>query len=123
VLEVPAPQRQPNKQGATKMKKNEVKKNAAKTEEKEVKEKVKRVIPKEQKQLNEMMKSVRKVGYKFIKSIKQSSMKDDYLARLSEAFKEVSDKIASMQSEVAIEMKFSSMSDAEREYLKKMLNN
>ena len=105
------------------MKKNEVKKNAAKTEEKEVKEKVKRMIPKEQKQLNEMMKSVRKVGYKFIKSIKQSAMKDDYLARLNEAFKEVSDKIASMQSEVAIEMKFSSMSDAEREYLKKMLNN
>ena len=104
------------------MKKKEVK-SEVKAEEKEVKEKKVRAVPKEMKQLNIMMRSVRKVGYKFIKQIAESNNAEQYIARLDEAVKELTTKIVNLSNEASLAVKFETMSEAEKEYIKKMLNN
>lgn len=94
-----------------------------KTEEKIEKKRVKRNIPEEQKILNDFMHTLRKNAYHLVKCIATSKSKEAYITRLDEAFQGINTAIATMQGELLIESKFANMTDAEREFLKKMFSN
>ena len=111
-----------SKQKETTMKKNNTNKEVKSVKEvKEVKVRAKRTSTKEMQMLNGLMRGLRK--NLLVKGIPNSPNKDNYITTIEEMFKQANEHVTSMQNTLAIEQKFSSMTDVEKEYLKKMLND
>ena len=92
------------------------------TAKKPKKERAKKEIPEEQKLLNEMMRMARRNCYHFIKSIENSDEKESYVDRMVGAFKQFNNVIAEIQNELEFKSMFATMSNSEKEMLKKMLS-
>lgn len=109
------------------MKKYDVTNNTMKKEE-AVKEEVKQPRERkpqaeEMKRLNAMSKQLRMTAWRFVRRIQGSKDSEATMARLEEAYRQVERTIFEMTNEQMIAFRFANLSDAEIEYLKKMLNN
>lgn len=82
----------------------------------------KKPVPQEQKMLTEMMRTLRKNAYHYVKKVMNLNDKEEAVKKLDDSFKEFNNKLASLQAELDLQARFSAMTDAEKEWLKKMLN-
>ena len=111
------------------MKKNDVANNNTKKEEAAVKkedvkkERVMKPRTNEMTQLNAMSKKLRMTAWRFVRRIQGSKNAEEMMARLEEAYSKVETTILEMTNETMLAFRFANLSDAEIEYLKKMLNN
>jgi len=86
-----------------------------------VKEKKQRVVPQEQKLVNELFKMMRKNANTFVKHIVNNTKKEEYTERFNTICTEFNNAIAEMQNEIEMEARFASMTEAELNFLKKLL--
>lgn len=110
------------------MKKNEVANNNTMKKEEAVKEAVKQPRKRkpqteEMKKLNEMSKKLRITSWRFVRRIQGSKNSEEMMKRLEQGYEKVLELILSMTNETMMAFRFANLSDAEIEYLKKMLNN
>ena len=103
--------------------KNQVIKIEKKEEAKPVEKKVR--VRKEatplQNLLNEKMKQLRKSIFQVVKNFKDNELTDETKNKIEIAFNNVNDVLVLMKNEVALEKRFATLTDAEKEFLKKML--
>ena len=92
------------------------------TEVKEVKEIVKKETPMEQKALNEMMRGLRKVAFKFVVSLKNSPDKEDQMKALTEVFNKACSAIKTLRDKAEFKDIVANMTAEEREMLRELLN-
>jgi len=100
-------------------------KNEAQVEMKPVEkpERVKKPQTNEMKKLNEMSKKLRLTAWRFVRRIQGSQHSDEMMKRLEEGYGKVIELILSMTNETMLSLRFSNLNEAERAYLKKMLDN
>lgn len=103
--------------------KNQVIKIEKKEEAKPVEKKVR--VRKEatplQNLLNEKMKQLRKNIFQVVKNFKDNELTDETKNKIETAFNNVNDVLVLMKNEVTLEKRFATLTDAEKEFLKKML--
>ena len=81
-----------------------------------------RNIPKEFTALNGMMRNLRKIAYRFVRSIAGTEASESQMVKLEENFKKLYVEIDKMQNEGFIIARFSMMSENEKNILRDLLN-
>lgn len=86
-------------------------------------QRMKKAPTEEMKKLNEMSKKLRLTAWRFVRRIQGSKQSEEMMKRLEEGYGKVIELIISMTNETMLSFKFSNLNEAERAYLKKMLDN
>lgn len=87
------------------------------------KERVMKPRTNEMTQLNAMSKRLRMAAWRFVRRIQGSNDAEALMARLDEAYSKVEEAILEMTNEQMMAFRFANLNEAERAYLKKMLDN
>ncbi len=72
--------------------------------------------------LNEKMKQLRKSVFQVVKNFRDKKLTEEIKQNIETSFNAANDVLTSIKNEAALEKRFASLTAAEREFLKKMLN-
>ena len=77
----------------------------------------------EMKQFNEMQKQLKWSAWRFVKRIEGSEKSAEMMAKLQASYDKVIELIMEMTNETMLAFRFAHLNDAEKAYLKKLLEN
>lgn len=112
-----------NNKKETKMKKEEKEMKVIAIQPEETKKKrVRKEATPLQNLLNEKMKTLRKSIFKAVKNFGNNELTEETATKINNSFNAVNDVLTSMTNEASLAKRFATLTESEREFLKKMLS-